>query len=94
MSITAGADRPSTTPMAMANPIPPTAIEALLASRRGQPMTSEMAIPISGDIRGAMSMAPITTAVESVMTPIEAITDANPMRVKNRMIRSRVRGPS
>ena len=40
-----------------------------MASRFGHPITSEIAIAMSGVISGAINMAPMTMAVESVTNP-------------------------
>ena len=49
---------------------------------------------MSGTISGAMSMAPITTAVDSVTTPSEAIADASSIRVTKRAKRTGDSSPS
>ena len=58
---------------------PVTATSELFTSRPVQADTSARDIPISGVIRGAINIAPITTAVESVRTPNDAITEAKPI---------------
>jgi hypothetical protein len=49
---------------------------------------------MSGDISGAMSMAPMTTAVESARTPSAPMVDAKAMRERNRVNRCVRSGPS
>jgi hypothetical protein len=57
-------------------------------------MAVESAVPMSGTISGAMSMAPMTTAVDSTTTPTEAMTEAKSISVRNRTNRTAEVGPS
>ena len=57
-------------------------------------MGTASAMPMSGTISGATSMAPITTAVDSTTTPNDAITEANPIRAAKRAYRTGAEGPS
>lgn len=50
------------------------------ASRRGHPIASASDAPSNGVINGAISMAPITIAVESLKTPNVAIAEADAIR--------------
>ena len=80
--------------MAIVRTTPASAMRALRVSRFGQPITTLMAIPINGVIRGAINIAPMTTAVESFSTPIVAITAAKVISVTNRATRRPRSGPS
>lgn len=53
--------------------------------RSGHPMTTAAAVPRTGSMSGATSMAPITTAVESARIPSTAIAVANNIREANRV---------
>ena len=61
---------------------------------RGHPSTSPAAIPRIGDIRGATSIAPITTAAESSIRPTTAMTTDRAMKRANGPRRSRLWTPS
>ena len=67
--------------------MPAVAIRTAMASRFGHPITSEIAIAMSGVISGAINMAPMTMAVESVTTPMAAMIEAKVIKVKKRVIR-------
>ena len=73
--------------MPIAKRIPAVAIRTAIASRFGHPMTSEIAIAINGVMSGAINMAPMTMAVESVSTPMAAMIEAKVIKVKKRVIR-------
>ena len=58
---------------------------ARLMIRRGQPMTIAAAAPRTGNMSGATSIAPMTTAVESPRMPNTAIAVDNIMRDTKRV---------
>ena len=94
MSTDAGRITASSAPIPIAMAIPTAAVVAERASRTGQPITSDIEVAISGVMRGAINMAPMTTAVESVKIPVAAITDERDISVTNRTSRRCASSPS
>ena len=74
--------------------MPPRVMAELRRRRFGHPITTLIAIPMIGVIRGATNIAPITTAVESFMMPVAAITAAKDMRAMYDTRRRERSGPS
>ena len=79
-----GTIAPTRAPTEIASTTPDSAMPALRCRRRGQPIGTASAVPIRGTISGAISIAPITTAVDSTTTPTDAMTDAKPISARNR----------
>ena len=65
----AGNQDPITQAKAMEAPTPAATRPMLASKRQRQPLTMAPALPMIGVISGAMSMAPMTTAVESWRMP-------------------------
>ena len=77
-----------------ATPTPPATVSRAPSIRPGDAETKAAAAPMIGVINGEMSIAPITTAVESSMMPRAAIEVDNIINSPNRHSRSRALDPS
>ncbi len=89
-----GDTAPTITPVPMAITMPASETNAARRNRRSQPIVADSAIPSSGVMSGAISIAPMTTAVDWATTPIEAMTDAKAMSTAKRPKRTGASSPS
>jgi hypothetical protein len=81
-------------PTAIARTMPDNAITAQRIALSPDPMTNATTIPMIGVIRGAIIIAPIIDATESLSSPQVAMTDAKMMSMAKRVSRARISGGS
>jgi hypothetical protein len=89
-----GVNWPSSHPRATTAQAPETTSKNETLRFRVSAVTDERTMPRIGVINGATIIAPITVAVESVITPAVAITAASSSKAQNRLSLRARSGPS